>query len=100
ARSGRPDDRLRNPGEGHGSDSQHAQDSRIAAPHPNPLPAKAGRGSAGAADADRRGREVLMSEAMRPSAATAVWSERLAQPAVASSIAQAMDGVSVLEAPG
>ena len=37
---------------------------------------------------------------MRPSAATAVWSERLAQGAVTSSIAQAMAGISVLEAPG
>src|SRR5579872_2612009 len=33
-----------NPGEGHGTESQYAQNSRIAAPHPNPLPAKAGRG--------------------------------------------------------
>jgi ATP-dependent helicase/nuclease subunit B len=49
---------------------------------------------------DRSGREVLASEAMRPSAATAAWSERLAQGAVTDSIEAAMEGISVLEAPG
>ncbi len=50
--------------------------------------------------AAEHGREVLTSEAMRPSAATAAWSERLSQPAVTENIEAAMDGVSVLEAPG
>jgi ATP-dependent helicase/nuclease subunit B len=49
---------------------------------------------------DRHGREVLASEAMRPSAATAAWSERLSQPAVIASIEAAMAGIGVLEAPG
>jgi len=80
-------------GEAHGNDSKPAQDSRIAAPHPDPLPALAGRGR-------RDSREVLASEAMRPSAATAAWSERLAQAGVTDSIEAAMDGISVLEAPG
>ena len=37
---------------------------------------------------------------MRPSAATAAWSERLSQPTVTENIEAAMDGISVLEAPG
>ncbi len=64
----------RDPGEGHGTDSQHTQNSRMAAPHPDPLPADAGRGSRGVSEcvvwagrkaddclrvADARGRMVV-----------------------------------------
>lgn len=47
----------------------------------------------------RGGREVLMSEAMRPSEATAVWHERLRQFDVAANIAEAMDDLAVIAAP-
>jgi ATP-dependent helicase/nuclease subunit B len=45
-----------------------------------------------------RGREVLVSEAMRPSNATAQWHRRLAQPEIAESIAGAMSNLAVIEA--
>src|SRR5689334_5591329 len=45
------------------------------------------------------GREVLPSEAMRPSEATAHWHDRLEQPAVAAKIAGAMAHLTVIEAP-
>src|SRR5271163_2237916 len=45
------------------------------------------------------GRDVLVSEAMRPSNATAQWHERLRQPATAGKIADAMKNLSVIEAP-
>ena len=44
------------------------------------------------------GREVLASEAMRPSNATAQWHALLAQPAIAETISRAMAGVAVIEA--
>jgi ATP-dependent helicase/nuclease subunit B len=47
----------------------------------------------------RGGREVLISEAMRPSEATAVWHERLRQLDVAANIAAAMDNLAVVAAP-
>ena len=47
----------------------------------------------------RGGREVLISEAMRPSEATAVWHERLRQLDVAANIAEAMDNLAVVAAP-
>ncbi|NPU68490.1 double-strand break repair protein AddB [Bradyrhizobium sp. 83012] len=47
----------------------------------------------------RGGREVLISEAMRPSEATAVWHERLRQFDIAANIAEAMDNLSVVAAP-
>ena len=45
------------------------------------------------------GREVLVSEAMRPSEATARWHDRLREPDVAAQIARAMENVAVIEAP-
>jgi ATP-dependent helicase/nuclease subunit B len=45
------------------------------------------------------GREVLMSETMRPSAATEQWHDRLAQPDVAARIAGGMEKLTVVEAP-
>jgi ATP-dependent helicase/nuclease subunit B len=85
----------RDPGEGQGTDSQQEQNSRTAAPHPDPLPANAGRGGREAP----HGRELLLSEAMRPSATTAAWSERLREADVAGKIEAAMVGIGVIEAP-
>jgi len=48
---------------------------------------------------ERRGRELLASEAMRPSSATGQWHQRLADPAIASSITDAMHGLTVVAAP-
>ncbi|WP_454623633.1 double-strand break repair protein AddB [Bradyrhizobium cenepequi] len=45
------------------------------------------------------GREVLMSEAMRPSSATAQWHDRLEQPDVAEKISAGMNSIAVVEAP-
>jgi ATP-dependent helicase/nuclease subunit B len=45
------------------------------------------------------GREVLASEAMRPSNATAEWHNRLKRPDVAAQIAAGMDHLAVIEAP-
>jgi ATP-dependent helicase/nuclease subunit B len=45
------------------------------------------------------GREVLLSEAMRPSNATAQWHDRLAQPEIAEHIASGMKNLAVIEAP-
>ncbi|HEY0331996.1 MAG TPA: double-strand break repair protein AddB [Rhodopseudomonas sp.] len=45
-----------------------------------------------------RGRELLASEAMRPSNATAQWHQRLAEPAVAQSIAAGMQDLAVIAA--
>jgi ATP-dependent helicase/nuclease subunit B len=45
------------------------------------------------------GREVLMSETMRPSAATEQWHDRLARPDVAAKIAGGMEKLTVVEAP-
>ncbi|MGQ0681172.1 double-strand break repair protein AddB [Bradyrhizobium sp.] len=44
------------------------------------------------------GREVLMSEAMRPSGATAQWHDRLREPAIAARIAAGMRDLAVVEA--
>jgi ATP-dependent helicase/nuclease subunit B len=46
-----------------------------------------------------QGREVLVSEAMRPSNATAQWHERLQQPEVAAQIAGAVENLAVIAAP-
>ena len=46
------------------------------------------------------GREVLVSETMRPSSATEQWHDRLEQPDVAQRIAGGMTKLAVLEAPG
>ncbi len=46
-----------------------------------------------------QGRDVLVSEAMRPSSATAQWHERLREPEVAAKIAGAMKNLAVIEAP-
>jgi len=46
-----------------------------------------------------QGRDVLVSEAMRPSNATAQWHERLREPEVAAKIAGAMKNLAVIEAP-
>jgi ATP-dependent helicase/nuclease subunit B len=46
-----------------------------------------------------QGRETLLSEAMRPSAETAQWHERLKQPATAARIAAGMAGLAVIAAP-
>ncbi len=51
------------------------------------------------AEPARHGREVLASEAMRPSSATAHWYQRLAETAVAERIAAAMAGMAVIAAP-
>jgi ATP-dependent helicase/nuclease subunit B len=45
------------------------------------------------------GRELLMSEAMRPSNATSHWHRRLAEPAVEQKIAAGMRNLAVIEAP-
>jgi ATP-dependent helicase/nuclease subunit B len=45
------------------------------------------------------GREVLVSEAMRPSEATAVWHDRLREPEVAAHVTVAMDQLAVIAAP-
>lgn len=45
------------------------------------------------------GREVLVSEAMRPSEATAAWYDRLRQPEVAAQVVTAMDNLAVIAAP-
>ena len=45
------------------------------------------------------GREVLVSEAMRPSNATAQWHERLKRPDIAAQIAAGMDKLAVIAAP-
>lgn len=46
----------------------------------------------------RDGRDVLASEAMRPSNATAHWHARLAQPDIVEKIARGMKGLAVIEA--
>jgi ATP-dependent helicase/nuclease subunit B len=45
------------------------------------------------------GREVLMSEAMRPSSATAQWHDRLQKPEIAAHITAGMQNLAVVEAP-
>ncbi len=45
------------------------------------------------------GREVLMSEAMRPSGATGQWHDRLRQPAIAAHVTAGMKNLAVVEAP-
>ncbi len=45
------------------------------------------------------GRDVLLSEAMRPSKATAQWHDRLAQPDIAAHIVSGMKNLAVIEAP-
>jgi ATP-dependent helicase/nuclease subunit B len=45
-----------------------------------------------------RGRDVLLSEAMRPSNATARWQQRLAEPKIAAKIALGMTKLAVIEA--
>jgi ATP-dependent helicase/nuclease subunit B len=45
------------------------------------------------------GREILMSEAMRPSGATAQWHDRLQKPAISAHIASGMNNLAVVEAP-
>src|SRR3954462_11787708 len=45
------------------------------------------------------GREVLMSEAMRPSNATAQWHDRLQKPDIAAHITAGMNNLAVVEAP-
>jgi ATP-dependent helicase/nuclease subunit B len=45
------------------------------------------------------GRDVLLSEAMRPSNATAQWHDRLQQPAIAAQIEGGMKSLAVIEAP-
>ena len=45
------------------------------------------------------GRDVLLSEAMRPSNATAQWHDRLARPEIAAHIADGMTNLAVIEAP-
>jgi ATP-dependent helicase/nuclease subunit B len=47
----------------------------------------------------RGGREVLISEAMRPSEATAMWHDRLRQFDVAANISASMDNLAVIAAP-
>src|SRR5216684_3056876 len=44
------------------------------------------------------GRDVLVSEAMRPSTATAEWHRRLAQPAIADKISRGMTNLAIIEA--
>jgi ATP-dependent helicase/nuclease subunit B len=46
-----------------------------------------------------RGREVLLSEAMRPSSATAQWHARLARPEIAARIDEGVNGLALIEAP-
>jgi len=45
------------------------------------------------------GREVLASEVMRPSSATAHWHRRLTEPAIEAQLAAAMAGITVIAAP-
>ncbi len=45
------------------------------------------------------GRDVLLSETMRPSNATAQWRDRLAQPEIAAQVADGMTNLAVIEAP-
>ena len=45
------------------------------------------------------GRDVLLSEAMRPSNATAQWHDRLARPEISAHIARGMTNLAVIEAP-
>ncbi len=45
------------------------------------------------------GRDVLLSEAMRPSNATAQWHDRLARPEISAHIARGMENLAVIEAP-
>ncbi len=45
------------------------------------------------------GREMLASEAMRPSSATGQWHQRLADPVIAQRISDAMNDLAVIEAP-
>lgn len=45
------------------------------------------------------GRELLTSEAMRPSDATARWHQRLAEPSVTDRLAQGLQSLAVIEAP-
>ena len=45
------------------------------------------------------GRDVLLSEAMRPANATAQWHDRLARPEIAEHIARGMTSLAVIEAP-
>ena len=45
-----------------------------------------------------KGREVLVSEAMRPSNATAQWQRRLAEPGIAAKISRGMTNLAVIEA--
>jgi ATP-dependent helicase/nuclease subunit B len=45
------------------------------------------------------GREVLMSETMRPSTSSERWHDRLEQPEIAEQIAAGMNGLAVVEAP-
>src|SRR5437660_369100 len=47
----------------------------------------------------RYGRDVLVSEAMRPSTATAQWHDRLKQPDIAEKISNGMQDLAVIEAP-
>src|SRR5438477_6073223 len=47
----------------------------------------------------KHGRDVLVSEAMRPSTATAQWHARLKQPDIAESISNGMQDLAVIEAP-
>src|SRR5438105_7242562 len=47
----------------------------------------------------RYGRDVLVSEAMRPSTATAQWHDRLKQPDIAERISNGMQDLAVIEAP-
>jgi ATP-dependent helicase/nuclease subunit B len=46
-----------------------------------------------------QGREVLLSEAMRPSKATAQWHDRLQRPEIATKISGGMKNLAVIEAP-
>jgi ATP-dependent helicase/nuclease subunit B len=46
-----------------------------------------------------RGRDVLLSEAMRPSSATAEWHARLTRPEIAEKISAGIDNLAVIEAP-
>jgi ATP-dependent helicase/nuclease subunit B len=45
------------------------------------------------------GRDMLLSETMRPSSATAQWHERLGRPEIAAQISEAMKNLSVIAAP-
>src|SRR6516165_382794 len=45
-----------------------------------------------------RGRDVLLSEAMRPSNATAQWQRRLAEPEIGEKIARGMENLALIEA--